>query len=70
MDCWVLVRITEAVITSSHNMFKQNKQNNVYPTKPQFYFIKVGFKVSKLYRHVFVITSYVFIHLHSNKIYL
>ena len=30
-----------------------NKKNNVYPCKPQFYYIKVGFKGSKLYRHVF-----------------
>ena len=32
----------------------RNKKNNVYPGKPQFYYIKVGFKGSKLYRHVFV----------------
>ena len=32
----------------------RNKKNNVYPCKPQFYHIKVGFKGSKLYRHVFV----------------
>ena len=30
------------------------KNNNVYPCKPQFYYIKVGFKGLKLYRHVFV----------------
>ena len=29
----------------------RNKKNNVYPCKPQFYYIKVGFK---LYRYVFV----------------
>ena len=29
----------------------RNKKNNVYPCKPQFYYIKVGFK-----RHVFVMT--------------
>ena len=37
--------------------FSRNKKNNVYPYKPQFYCIKVGFKVgggSKLYRHDFV----------------
>ena len=29
--------------------------NNVYPCKPQFYYIKVGFKGgSKLYRYIFV----------------
>ena len=30
------------------------RKNNVYPCKPQFYYIKVGFKEVKLYRHVFV----------------
>ena len=33
------------------------KKNNVYPCKPQFYYIKVGFKGSKLYRHVFVMSN-------------
>ena len=32
----------------------RNNKNNVYPCKPQFYCIKVGFKGSKLYRYVFV----------------
>ena len=32
----------------------RNKKNNVYPCKPQFYYIKVG---SKLYRRVFVMRS-------------
>ena len=32
----------------------RKKKNNVYPCKPQFYYIKVGFKGSKSYRHVFV----------------
>ena len=32
----------------------RNKKNNEYPCKPQFYYIKVGFKGSKLYRRVFV----------------
>ena len=32
----------------------RNKKNNVYPCKHQFYNIIVGFKGSKLYRHVFV----------------
>ena len=45
---WVLVRICLAMFLS------RNKKNNVYPCKPQFYYIKVGFKESKLYRHVFV----------------
>ena len=32
----------------------RNKKNNVYPCKPQFYYIKGGLTRSKLYRHVFV----------------
>ena len=32
----------------------RNKKYNVYPCKPQFYYIKVGFKWVKIYRHVFV----------------
>ena len=32
----------------------RNKKNNVYPCKPQFYYMKVGFMGSKLYRHVFM----------------
>ena len=34
----------------------RNKKNNVYPCKPQFYYIKVGFKGSELYRHVFLMS--------------
>ena len=30
------------------------KKNNIYPCKLQFYYIKVGFEGSKLYRHLFV----------------
>ena len=33
------------------------KKNNVYPCKPQFYYIKVGLRGSKLYRYVFVMTN-------------
>ena len=35
-------------------VFMYIKKNNVYPCKPQFYYIKVGLRGSKLYRHVFV----------------
>ena len=28
--------------------FSRNKKNSVYPCKPQFYYIKVGFKGSKI----------------------
>ena len=36
---------------------RRNKKNNVYPCKPQFYYIKVGFQGVKLYRHVFVMAK-------------
>ena len=32
----------------------RNKKNTVYPCIPQFYYIKVGLRGSKLYRYVFV----------------
>ena len=32
----------------------RDKKNNLYPYKPQFYYIKVVFKGLKLYRHGFV----------------
>ena len=35
----------------------RNKKNNLYPCIPQFYYIKVGFKGVKLYRHVFVMIT-------------
>ena len=42
----------------------RNKKNNVYPCKPQFYYIKVGFKgVKIIYRYVFVMNhNFSFIH--------
>ena len=36
----------------------QNKTNNVYPCTPQFYYIKVGSRGSKLYMRVFVIVTH------------
>ena len=58
-------RLDEAVLTGTpQSMFlSRNKKNNVYPCKPQFYYIKVGFKGgggggSKFYRHVFVMQPY------------
>ena len=35
----------------------RNKKNNAYPCKPQFYYIKMRFKRSKLYRHVLVMAD-------------
>ena len=39
---------------SQSMFFSRNKKSNAYPCKPQFYYIKVGLRGSKLYRHVFV----------------
>ena len=37
-----------------HSMFlSRNKKNNVYPCKPQFYYIKVGFKGVKIIQACF-----------------
>ena len=36
---------SEAVLTSTHNLcFEAKIRKNVYPCKPQFYYIKVGCK--------------------------
>ena len=48
---WVLVRIASVsrflqVLTIY--VLSRNKKNNVYPCKPQFYYIKVGFKGVKI----------------------
>ena len=40
----------------------RNKKNNIYPCKHQFYFINVGFKGVKLYRHVFVMIVHILVH--------
>ena len=45
----------EVVLMSTHNLFlSRNKKIRYIPCKPQFYYIKVGFKGLKLYRQVFV----------------
>ena len=46
----------------------RNKKNNVYPCKPQFYYIKVGLRGSKLYRHVFVMVHAVLMHISDLRI--
>ena len=40
---------------STHNLclLSRNKKNNVYPCKPQFYYIKVGFKGVKIIKVCF-----------------
>ena len=47
----------------------RNKKNNVYPCKPHFYNIKVGFKGSNLYRYVFVMSSSAPFELASSEFY-
>ena len=52
-------RHSEAVLTSTHNLcFGAKIRKNVYPCKPQFYYIKVGckgvFVTRTCFRDVFV----------------
>ena len=51
--------LDETVLTSTHNLYfwAEIRKNNVYPCKPQFNYIKVGFNGSNLYRHVFVMLN-------------
>ena len=43
---------------STHNLcFRAKIRKNVYPCKPQFYYVKVGCKGSTLHGHVFMILS-------------
>ena len=54
MKIFRLKNFYEAVITSTHNMFKAEiRKYNVYLCKPQFYYIKVGFKGVKIIRACF-----------------
>ena len=51
IDCgYSLEPLGGAVLTSTHNLCfsSRNKKNNIYPYKPQFYHIKVGFKGVKI----------------------
>ena len=42
---FLLKTLIEAVLTSTHNLcFRAEIRKNVYPCKPQFYYIKVGCK--------------------------
>ena len=62
---WVLVRTASArrfYRVPTIYVLSRNKKNNVFPCKPQFYYIKVGLRGSKLYRHVFVMGHTVPIH--------
>ena len=51
INCWYLLELPQWGGSNEYpqSMFlSKNKKNNVYPWKPQFYFIKVGFKVVKI----------------------
>ena len=43
-------------IKKKSDIFSYSCSNDIYPCKPQFYYIKVGFKGVKLYRYVFVMS--------------
>ena len=59
----MLKKDREVVLTSTHNLakwvltsifiFSTNKKNNLYPHKPPFYYIKVGFKGVKIIKACF-----------------
>ena len=57
IDCGYLLELPRQGGSNEYPQFmflSKNKKNNVYPCKPQFYYIKVGFKGSELYKHVSV----------------
>ena len=54
IDCGYSLEPGEAVLTSTTiYVFSRNKKNNVYPCKPQFYYIKVGFNGGQNYIGMF-----------------
>ena len=56
---WILIGVEylQSVYEYPHSMLlSKNKKGNVYPCKPPFDYIKVGFKGVIVYRHVFVIS--------------
>ena len=61
VDCRYLLELPQWGSSNKYPQFmflSRNKKINVYLCKPQFYCTKVGFKGSKLYRHVFVMNKY------------
>ena len=51
IDCWYSLEPPQRGGSNEYpqSMFlSRNKKNNVYPCKPQFYYIKVGFKGIKI----------------------
>ena len=61
IDCGYLLELPQRGSSNEYQQsmfFSRNKKNNAYPCKPQFYYIKVGFKGVKLYIYIYV---YVFV---------
>ena len=51
IDCWYSLELPRRGGSNEYPQpmfFSRNKKNNVYPSKPQFYYIKVGFKGIKI----------------------
>ena len=51
IDCgYSLEPLDEAVLTSTHNLcfWAEITKNNVYPSKPQFYYVELGFMGVKI----------------------
>ena len=60
IDCGYSLELPRRGSSNEHpqSMFLiRNEKNNVYPCKPQFYYIKVGFKGVNIYRHVFMMVG-------------
>ena len=58
IDCWYTLELSQAVLMRTHNLcFRAKIRKNVYPCKPQFYYIKVGCEGYKLHGRVLMITQ-------------
>ena len=63
IDCGYTLELIEAVLTSTHNLcFRAKVRKNVYPCKPQFFYIKVVCKGIYISR-----TCYADAHTRQNK---
>ena len=61
IDCWYSLELPQRGSSNEYlqSVFlSRNKKNNIYPSKPQFSHIKVGFKGVNIYKHIFVIYTY------------
>ena len=51
IDCWYSLELPHRGSSNEYPqsmLLSRNKKNKVYPCKPQFYYIKVGFKGVKI----------------------